>query len=281
MPYIQIYKDWGRKKMNTNSTTLAMSIADTLDEKDCGGKNGKIEASIWNKFVYDKGGKQIKRYITVNSAIKSLIVYINRQAREKGILIKNLGQNWIDTLKESEINSNKNSNKTDKKVDNSYSKMNREKALKKAKKDSRLEELSGGKGWSISLDSFVTDIPYAKKFTGKILSIVSEIIGEHITVTSALGTAGNKGIKTPHKITGNYCTHHNAENPKLDIRTNGHAAKLRKKLISTGLFSRVSIEPDHLDIQIKAEVYKVIEQGYKIENILAYARKNMLGRLLA
>ena len=88
-------------------------------------------------------------------------------------------------------------------------------------------------------------------------------------------------MKTPHKVTNNYCTHHNAENPKLDIKTNGHAAKLRKKLIATGLFSRVSVEPDHLDIQIKAEVYKVMEQGYRIENILSYARKNMLDRLLA
>ena len=264
--------------MNINSRTLATQMANYLDENDSNGKNGYIEASVWNNFVTDKGGNKVRRYITVNNAIKSLTIYLCRQAKEKGILIKNLGQDWINTLN---TKNNKKTSCSEKKVDTSYSKMNREKALKKAKKDERLEELTGGKGWSIAKDSFITDIPFAKKFTGKILSIVSDIIGEHITVTSALGTAGCNGKKTPHKVTQNYCTHHNAENPKLDIKTNGHAAKLRKKLISTGLFSRVSVEPDHLDIQIKSEVYDVIEQGYKIENILSYARKNMLNRLLA
>lgn len=267
--------------MKTNSTTLAAQIAKTLDKKDKNGKDNKIEASIWNSFVSDKGGKNIKSYISVNSAIKSITTYLYKQAKEKSTLIKKLGQNWLDSLnvpsneKVTQIPST-----NDKKVDTSYSRINRTKALKKAKNDKRLEELKGGKGWSIAENSFITDIPYAKKFTGKILSIVSEIIGEHITVTSALGTGGIKGNKTPHKVTQNYCTHHNAENPKLDIKTNGHANKLRKKLIATGLFSRVSVEPDHLDIQIKAEVYEVLNHGYKLENILSYARKNMLNKLI-
>lgn len=269
--------------MKNNVNALATQLACLLDEKDKKGKDNKIEASIWNSFVADKGGKQIKRYINVNVAIKSLAKYLYHQAREKGTLIKRLGQDWLDSISivpETKSNKNKKINDPDKKVDTSYSKMNRTKAINRAKNDTRLEELKGGKGWSISNDSFITDIPFAKKCTGKILSIVSDIIGEHITVTSALGTGGSKGRKTPHKVSNNYCTHHNAENPKLDIKTNGHAAKLRKKLIATGLFSRVSVEPDHLDIQIKAEVYKVLEYGYKLENILSYARKNMLNRLI-
>ena len=270
--------------MKTNRSVLAAQIANLLDEKDKNGKDGRIEASIWNSYIADKGGKQIQNYITVNTAIKSLATYLYRQAKEKGTLIKKLGQDWIDIAgSNTEVQTKKKTqgkNNT-KKVDTSYSKMNRDKALKKAQKDSRLEELKGGDGWSISKESFITDIPFAKKFTGKILSIVSKIIGEHITVTSALGTGGANGRKTPHKVSQNYCTHHNAENPKLDIKTNGHASKLRKKLIATGLFSRVAIEPDHLDIQIKAEVYRILEYGYKLENILSYARKNMLDRLMA
>ena len=223
---------------------------------------------------------KIKQYININTAIKSLAIYLCRQAKEKGRLIKNLGKDWIDNLTTVDKN---NEVKTEeiKKVDTSYSRLNRSTAILKAKNDPRLEKLDGGKGWSVASESFITDIPYAKKYTGKILSTVASIIGEHITVTSALGTGGTKNGKTPHKVTQNYCTHHNAENPKLDIRTNGHAGKLRKKLIATGLFSRVSIEPDHLDIQIKHDVYRAYEQGYRIENILAYARKNMLDRLLA
>lgn len=271
--------------MYVNSNTLAKQLAHALDAMDKKGIDGKIEASVWNNFVYDKGGKKIEKYITVNSAIKSLVVYLCRQAQAKNKLIKNLGMEWINSLNHISDNSvvqNVKKNTSDvKKVDTSYSKMERNLALQKAKNDSRLEKLDGGKGWSVAKDSFITDIPYARKFTGKILSIVSSLIGEHITVTSALGTGGEKGRKTPHKVSKSYCTHHNAENPKLDIRTNGNPAKLRKKLIGTGLFSRVSVEPDHIDLQIKHEVYKVIEQGYELENILAYARKNMLSKLIA
>ena len=264
--------------MYINAKTLAFQLAHSLDAIDKNGKNGKIEASIWNNYVGDKGGKQIDNYISINNAAKSLAVYLCRQARNKQNLIQQLGLKWINEVEQNKSNSDAIKNK---KVDTSYSKMNRNDALKRAEKDKRLEKLDRGDGWSISKDSFITDIPYAKKFTGKILSIVSSLINEHITVTSALGTAGIKGKKTPHKISQNYCTHHNAENPKLDIRTRGNANKLRKKLIATGFFCRVSVEPDHLDVQIKPEIYAAFEQGYKLENILAYARKNTLDKLIA
>ena len=179
--------------MNTNRSVLALQIANLLDKKDKNGRDGRIEASIWNSYVADKGGKRIQNYITVNAAIKSLATYIYRQAKEKGTLIKKHGQDWIDISgSNTDLQTKKTTQKNinTKKVDTSYSKMNREKALKKARNDSRLEELKGGDGWSVSKESFITDIPFAKKFTGKILSIVSKIIGEHITVTSALGTGG-------------------------------------------------------------------------------------------
>ena len=285
--------------MKVNSNTLAKQIAAALDEKDKQGKNGKIEASVWNQFVQDKGGKQISNFININDAVKSLVVYLYRQAKSKGQFIAELGQEWINNLASSDDNKvtdtpvSQNSKKTKKsnvkkeeqdlgkKVDTSYSRISREQALKRAKNDKRLERLSGGRGWSVSEGSFVTDIPYARKHTGEILSFVSSIIGENIVVTSALGTGGTRGRRSPHWLSENYCTHHNAENPKLDIKTNGHSGKLRKKLISTGLFSRVSVEPDHLDIQIKNEVYLAFERGHNMNNILASAKKNSIGELLA
>ena len=278
--------------MKINSSILARQLADRLDESDKKGKNGRIEASVWNEFVKDKGGKTISNYINIDNAIKSLIVYLCRQAKANSRLIVELGQEWINSLSDksktddnadnSENSVKKSKTKSNKKkVDTSYSKMSKEKALAKAKNDSRLEKLTGGEGWSVSEASFITDIPYARKYTGEILSFVSSIIGENIVVTSALGTGGSKGKRSPHKISKNYCTHHNAENPKLDIRTNGNAQKMSKKLKATGLFSRVSIEPDHLDIQIKNEVYLAFEQGHDMNNILACAKNNNLGDLLA
>ena len=285
--------------MNVNRRNLARKLAETLDGRDKHGQNNKIEASVWNQFVSDKGGKQISNYIRIDAAIKSLVVYLSRQAKAKGRLISELGREWINILNNSikeeniaDANTEKNlKNKTaakkhvaanrSKKVDTSYSRLTREKALAKAEKDSRLERLNGGSGWSISESSFITDIPYARKYTGAILSFVSSLIGENIVVTSALGTGGTKGKRTPHKVSENYCTHHNAENPKLDIRTNGNSKKLRKKLIATGLFSRVSVEPDHLDVQIKNEVYLAFEKGFNLSNILAYAKRNDFSMLSA
>ena len=285
--------------MKVNSSTLAKQIANTLDEMDKNPNDKKVEASVWNQFVKDKGGKQISKYIDADDAIKSLVVYLCRQAKEKSRLIVELGQEWIKNLEgnryeEVDFSSKNQPSKiskvkpnikkkhcsTKKKVDTSYSKLSREKALEKAKNDSRLEKLNGGKGWSVAKDSFITDIPYARKYTGEILSFVSSIIGENLVVTSALGTAGTAKNKTPHKISRSYCTHHNAENPKLDIRTNGNSKKLQRKLLLTGMFSRVSVEPDHLDIQIKNEVYLAFENGHNMDYILACAKSNRINELL-
>ena len=139
-----------------------------------------------------------------------------------------------------------------KKVDNSYVSLSKSQATKKAQSDTNLERLSGGRNWSVSDSSFRTDIPYAKKGTGKILDKVSDMIDEKLVITSALGT-GQTG--NPHVKSG-YASHHNAENPKLDIRTNGHGRELAAKLRATGYFSRVSLESDHLDVQIDPSKYE-------------------------
>jgi len=93
--------------MKTNSTTLATQIAYLLDEKDKKGKDGRIEASIWNAYVADKGGKTIQNYINLNAAIRSLATYLYRQAKEKGIFIKKLGQDWIDAASTTAPNTQK------------------------------------------------------------------------------------------------------------------------------------------------------------------------------
>lgn len=136
-------------------------------------------------------------------------------------------------------------------VDNSYLKYKTKSAAESAaKNDPRLEKLTGGKGWSVA-DTFRTDIPYARKGTSEILELVSEKIGRDLVITSALAT-GVKG--SPHQV-GGYASHHNAENPKIDIDANGDADKLAAELRATGLFSHVLAEGTHVDVQISPEAY--------------------------
>ncbi len=140
-------------------------------------------------------------------------------------------------------------------IDNSYLHLSRSAAFQRALSDSNLERLSGGTNWEIAESSFITDIPFAKKGTSAVLDKVGSMIGEKLVITSALGTgeAGN-----PHQ-TGGYASHHNAENPKLDIRISGNGQELAQKLRSTGYFSRVSVESDHLDVQIDPDKFKSFE----------------------
>ncbi len=140
-------------------------------------------------------------------------------------------------------------------VNNGYSTLSQSAAYQKALSDTNLERLSGGKNWEVAESSFITDIPFAKKGTGAILDKVGSIIGEKLVITSALGTGE---ANNPH-AKGGYASHHNAENPKLDIRINGNGQELAQKLRNTGYFSRVSIESDHLDVQIDPEKFKSFE----------------------
>ncbi len=147
--------------------------------------------------------------------------------------------------------SNTNSPSSGKKIDNSYSSLTKAQAERKASSDTNLERLSGGKNWSVA-DTFWTDSPYAKKGTGQILDRVSNMLGEKLVITSALGT-GQKG--NPHVRQG-YKSHHNAENPKLDIRTNGNARQFAERLRATGYFSHVLPEGDHVDVQIDPSKFR-------------------------
>lgn len=144
------------------------------------------------------------------------------------------------------------SKQTSRDIDNRYSKYtSTSEAEKAAAKDERLERLTSGVGWRIEEKSFQTDIPYARKGTSEILEETAKIVGHDLVITSALATgcAGN-----PHKR-GGYISHHNAENPKIDIRANGNADELAKELRATGLFSHVYAEGTHVDVQISPEAY--------------------------
>ena len=77
--------------------TLAGQIAKKLDEAD-GKKDGKISASIWNSFVKDKGGKEIKQFINVYDAMNSITTYAVKESK-KSTENKSINQMATDWLK--------------------------------------------------------------------------------------------------------------------------------------------------------------------------------------
>lgn len=136
----------------------------------------------------------------------------------------------------------------------------RDEALIAAKNSKFLENIeSGGKGWTLHHESFTTDIPYARKGTKAILDKVYEQTGIRMRITSALGTKGrNNSIRSPHSGAGDYLTssHFYEANPKIDIcAVDGNNKRLAEKLNATGLFDRVSLESDHIDVRIKDGAY--------------------------
>ena len=141
-----------------------------------------------------------------------------------------------------------------------YAYLTRTNALRKAKSDSNLEELKGGRRWQISSESFIEDIPFARKGVSKLLDRICDEIGEDLVITSALGT-----INSPHSksISRSGASHYNPKNPKLDIGGGlsvDKAKELQRKLKNTGLFSRVEVEVDgttaHLDVQFKESAFQ-------------------------
>lgn len=74
--------------------TIAGQIAQRLDAKD-GSKDGKIEASIWNDFVKDKGGKEVKEFINVVDAMNSITTYAVRNAKNAAKGIDDLAMDWL------------------------------------------------------------------------------------------------------------------------------------------------------------------------------------------
>ena len=80
------------------NTTSAGKIAKLLDSMDNGGSDGQIEASIWNAFVADKGGKTISNSISIEDALKSITTYAVREGHKLGESTSNVAKNWINNI---------------------------------------------------------------------------------------------------------------------------------------------------------------------------------------
>ena len=77
------------------NNTSAGQIAQKLDAAD-GTKDGKINASIWNKFAQEHGGKTIKESIDVETAMNSITTYVVRGAKSAGKAVNDLAQEWLN-----------------------------------------------------------------------------------------------------------------------------------------------------------------------------------------
>lgn len=78
-----------------NINNYARLIAQKLDSQDSNAGDNKIEASIWNKFVADKGGKTINNNITLDNAVKSISSYLANNAKSLGKSVEALAQEWL------------------------------------------------------------------------------------------------------------------------------------------------------------------------------------------
>ena len=77
-----------------NINNIAREIVSNLDKKD-GNADGKIEASIWNKFVCKKEGNEINNFIKTDNAIKSVIAYLKRETAKTGQAIEDVANEWL------------------------------------------------------------------------------------------------------------------------------------------------------------------------------------------
>ena len=80
-----------------NINSIAREIVTNLDKQD-GKEDGKIEASIWNKFVCKKQGNEIHNYINTNSAVKSVIAYLKREVAKTGQTIEDIANEWLKNV---------------------------------------------------------------------------------------------------------------------------------------------------------------------------------------
>ena len=80
-----------------NINSIAREIVSNLDKQD-GKEDGKIEASIWNKFVCQKQGNEIHNYINTNSAVKSVIAYLKREVAKTGQKIEDVANEWLKNV---------------------------------------------------------------------------------------------------------------------------------------------------------------------------------------
>ena len=75
--------------------TIAGQIAQKLDAAD-GTKDGKINASIWNEFAQEHGGKTIKESIDVETAMNSITTYVVKGAKSAGKAVNDLAREWLN-----------------------------------------------------------------------------------------------------------------------------------------------------------------------------------------
>lgn len=82
-----------------NLGLFAKNFAAKLDEAD-GKKDNKISASVWNNFVKDKGGKELKysSYISLENAEKSITQYMYDLHLSSKNSIDNINSEWINTF---------------------------------------------------------------------------------------------------------------------------------------------------------------------------------------
>ena len=81
--------------------TLAGQIVQQLNKKD-NKDDGKIEASIWNKFVDELGtGSSINESISLNDAVNSVTTYLVRLARQSNERVDELAAKWLNKLSKS------------------------------------------------------------------------------------------------------------------------------------------------------------------------------------
>ena len=82
------------ENLKASKANLAKGISNVLDISD-GKKDKKISASVWNKFVKDKGGKKIKYSISLENAMKSISVYLERESKRTGKSKEDLAVKWF------------------------------------------------------------------------------------------------------------------------------------------------------------------------------------------
>ena len=85
----------GKDLLNRTDAGKLAKLLDSLDNKD-GKQDGKISATIWNQFVADKGGKEVKNFITTKSAMNSITTYLVRNAKAQGTTVKDLVAQWLE-----------------------------------------------------------------------------------------------------------------------------------------------------------------------------------------
>ncbi len=94
------------ENLKASKANLAKGISNVLDISD-GKKDKKISASVWNEFVKDKGGKTIKYSISLENAMKSISVYLERESKRTGKSKEDLAVKWFMGAVDDKIKMNK------------------------------------------------------------------------------------------------------------------------------------------------------------------------------